>query len=232
MSNVHFKNSSTCQDENNEKIAEKHITSMTNDSKPVETEEKPKTSRFVSQSSTNVSINVAAKNISACTTEETKCKDGCDYDAMDTQGSKEPEALKRSLVEKEEEIKSEKPKNEVSIPKQGTDGEKCEGSGTFCSDNSPGDVPKLNVLEIVLRPKYANTAKNEVSSPKQGTDGEKCEAKNEVSSPKQGTDGEKCEGSGTFCSDNSPGDVPKINVLEIVLRPKYANTGTRTQHKK
>ncbi|VVC44846.1 Hypothetical protein CINCED_3A001916 [Cinara cedri] len=177
--NNQFKSSSTRQDEKNKKIAEEQIASMTNDPKPVETEEKPETSQFVSQSSTNVPTSVPVESTSpAGTSKETESKDGCSGDAIDTvnnssnestiKAPKETENLKRSSVEEEEEevkpkkrkedhIQSSKAKNEASSPKPDSDEEKSGGSGPSSSVDSPGGGPKVPPLKIVIPTTDADT---------------------------------------------------------------------------
>jgi len=176
--NNQFKSSSARQDEKNKKIAEEQNASMTNDTKTVESEEKPETpSQSVSQSSTNVSPSASTESTSAATVKETEAKDSVGVgDANDAVNSSlndstvkattETDNLKRSSVEEEEEIKpkkrkedhsqSSKGKNEVSSPKPDSDEDKSGGSGP-CSADSPGGGPKVPPLKIVIPTTDADT---------------------------------------------------------------------------
>ncbi|CAI6361001.1 unnamed protein product [Macrosiphum euphorbiae] len=174
--NNQFKSSSARQDEKNKKIAEEQNASMTNDTKTVETEEKPETpTQSVSQSA-NVSTSAPAESTSASTSKETESKDGGSVEATDTVNSssnessvkplKETDNLKRSLVEEDEEVKpkkrkedhsqSSKGKTEASSPKPDSDEDKSGGSGPSNAD-SPGGGPKVPPLKIVIPTTDADT---------------------------------------------------------------------------
>lgn len=174
--NNQFKSSSARQDEKNKKIAEEQNASMTNDTKTVETEEKPDTSsQSISQSTANVSTSAPAESTSASTSKETESKDGESVEATDTvnsslnestvKPSKEADNLKRPLVEEDEEVKpkkrkedsqSSKGKNEASSPKPDSDEDKSGGSGPSNAD-SPGGGPKVPPLKIVIPTTDADT---------------------------------------------------------------------------
>ncbi|XP_008180982.1 ankyrin repeat domain-containing protein 12 isoform X1 [Acyrthosiphon pisum] len=174
--NNQFKSSSARQDEKNKKIAEEQTASMTNDTKTVETEEKPETpTQSVSQSA-NVSTSVPVESTSASTSKETESKDGGSVEATDTVNSssnesavkplKETDNLKRSIVEEDEEVKpkkrkedhsqSSKGKTEASSPKPDSDEDKSGGSGPSNAD-SPGGGPKVPPLKIVIPTTDADT---------------------------------------------------------------------------
>ncbi|XP_060872353.1 ankyrin repeat domain-containing protein 12-like isoform X2 [Metopolophium dirhodum] len=174
--NNQFKSSSARQDEKNKKIAEEQNASMTNDTKTVETEEKPETpTQSVSQSA-NVSTSAPAESTSASTSKETESKDGGSVEATDTVNSssnesavkplKETDNLKRSLIEEDEEVKpkkrkedhsqSSKGKTEASSPKPDSDEDKSGGSGPSNAD-SPGGGPKVPPLKIVIPTTDADT---------------------------------------------------------------------------
>ncbi|XP_025425437.1 ankyrin repeat domain-containing protein 12 isoform X2 [Sipha flava] len=174
--NNQFKSSSARLDEKNKKIAEEQNTSMTNDTKTVEAEEKSETpSQSVSQS-TNASTSAPAESTSTSSSKEAEVKDAGSGDAIDTtnnssnelnvKGAKDTDNLKRPLAEEEEEVKpkkrkeehsqSSKGKTESSSPKPDSDEDKSGGSGPSNAD-SPGSGPKVPPLKIVIPTTDADT---------------------------------------------------------------------------